>query len=60
MSNRIVPYLQFLKDAQGRNKLKVEFQPLKKTVENCLKGQYGSNHIFSALPNLGFRKSDEC
>ena len=60
MPNRIVPYLKFLKDAQGRNKIKVEFQPLKKTVENCLKGQYGSNHIVFALPHLGFRKSDEC
>ena len=60
MSNRILPYLKFLKDAQGRNKIKVEFQPLKKTVENCLKRQYGSNHIVFALPYLDFRKSDEC
>ena len=60
MSNRILPYLKFLKDVQGRNKIKVEFQPLKKNVENCLKRQYGSNHIVFALPYLGFRKSDEC
>ena len=36
------------------------FQPLKRTVENCLKGQYGSNHIVLASPHLGFRKSGEC
>ena len=36
------------------------FQPLKKTIQNCLKGQYGSNHIVLASPNLGFRKSGKC
>ena len=35
------------------------FWPLKKTVENCLKRQHGSNHIVLS-PHLCFRKSGEC
>ena len=33
---------------------------MKKTVENCLKEQYGSNHIALASPHLDFQKFSEC